>query len=297
MSGRPTLFTAEIAERILERLASGCSLGTVCRDEAMPPPSTVLDWVRQDRDGFAARYQDAREIGNPMQRSHVTVYTDAVAEQLICELRRGRALRDVCDDDGMPSVRTVTRWVENDREGFGARYLEARIAGRAQMARYTLYTPELAELILDELCSGRTLADVCGDPGMPSIRTVNLWVLQNREGFRAPYHEAREIGWLTLSDQMLKIADDCRQDRTLRRNKDGSCEFVVNLAAIRRAQQQINTREWLLSRMLPRVFGNRPSDNIQSQYEADLAEMMQLLNGRTRGLPSEDRPLDANEFK
>jgi hypothetical protein len=296
MTLRPTLFTAEIAERILERLASGCSLNAVCRDDGMPPPSTVLDWVRQDRDGFAARYHDAREIGNPMLRSYVTVYTDAIAERMLCELRRGRALRDVCQDDGMPSVRTVTRWVENDREGFGARYLEARTEGRARMAHYTLYTPELAELILDELCIGRTLADVCSDPGMPSIRTVHHWVLYDREGFRARYHEAREIGCHTRSDQMLDIADDCRNDRTLRRNKDGSCEFVVNLAAFKRAGQRIGARQWLASRMLPAASGHRRLDTA-SQYEADLAEMMQLLDGRTRGLPCDDRPLHENEIK
>jgi hypothetical protein len=69
MSGRPTLYTAEIAERILDALVNGRSLSALCKDQGMPPPSTVLDWVREDREGFAARYQQAREAGNPFMRS------------------------------------------------------------------------------------------------------------------------------------------------------------------------------------------------------------------------------------
>jgi hypothetical protein len=160
----PYLYTAEIAEQILDALTSGRSLSSACEDEGMPPPSTVLDWVREDRDGFAARYQSARQIGNPGARSYTTLYTDAIAERLLCELRRGRALRDVCEDDGMPAVRTIARWVENDREGFAVRYLAARAAGHALMARFMLYTPVIADLILDELCSGRTRATCAKTP-------------------------------------------------------------------------------------------------------------------------------------
>jgi hypothetical protein len=151
-------------------------------------------------------------------RSHTTLYSDAIAEQLLGELRRGRA-RDVCEDDGMPAVRTVARWVENDREGFAVRYLAAGIAGRALMVRFTRYTPEIADLLLDELCDGRLLADVCGDPAMPSVRTVNQWVQADREGFKARYHDAREIGCYTLADQVLDIADDRRNDWILRRSQ------------------------------------------------------------------------------
>jgi hypothetical protein len=290
MSGRPTLYTAEIAARILDALVNGRSLSALCRDEGMPPPSTVLDWVREDREGFAARYQLAREAGNPFMRSHTTLYTDAVAERLLGELRRGRALRDICQDDGMPAVRTVTGWVNTDREGFEARYLEARAAGRARMKRFTLYTPEIAELILDELCSGRSLADLCGDPGMPSIRTIHHWVQEDRDGFEPRYREARDIGCHTLAGQILIIADDASQDWTVRQRDDGTTELVFNPENVKRSQVRIKAREWLLAKMLPARFGDRPSPDAKRDAEADIVEMMKLINGRSRGLPSEDLP-------
>jgi hypothetical protein len=206
------------------------------------------------------------------------------------EPRRGRALRDVCEDDGMPAVRTVARWVENDREGFAVRYLAARIAGRALMVRFTRYTPEIADLLLDELCDGRLLADVCGDPAMPSVRTVNQWVQADREGFKARYHDAREIGCYTLADQVLDIADDHRNDWTLRRSQDGNTELVVDHDNIKRSRLRVDARRWLLSKMLPKAFGDRLNLKPKPDDSSDFAELMKLIDGRTRGLPSDDLP-------
>ena len=42
-------------------MAEGTSLREVCRDNGVPE-SSVRQWVRDDRDGFAARYQMARTL-------------------------------------------------------------------------------------------------------------------------------------------------------------------------------------------------------------------------------------------
>jgi terminase small subunit-like protein len=131
---------------------------------------------------------------------------------------------------------------------------------------------------------------------MPSIRTVHLWVQQDREGFGARYRDARETGCSILAEQMLQIADDISADRIERRNKDGTTEFVVDQGIIKRALVRINTRQWLLSKMLPKRFGDRPNPDTEHDLNAELAEMMKLIDGRTRGLPSEDVPLDMAEL-
>ena len=56
-----TRYTPEFAEKVCERMAEGASLREVCRDNGMPE-SSVRQWVRDDRDGFAARYQAARAL-------------------------------------------------------------------------------------------------------------------------------------------------------------------------------------------------------------------------------------------
>jgi hypothetical protein len=77
--GRLSTFTAEIAETICRRLAEGEPLRAICRDEGMPPESTVRQWALDDVDGFAARYAHARELG-----------IEAMAEQCI----------EIADDSG-----------------------------------------------------------------------------------------------------------------------------------------------------------------------------------------------------
>jgi hypothetical protein len=57
------LYTAELAETILEQLMEGRTLPDVCRDDGMPAAETVRRWVLDDREGFAARYLRARRIG------------------------------------------------------------------------------------------------------------------------------------------------------------------------------------------------------------------------------------------
>lgn len=53
---------AAVGELILQRIAAGESLRTICKDEGMPDRGTVIRWVVADEDGFAAKYARAREI-------------------------------------------------------------------------------------------------------------------------------------------------------------------------------------------------------------------------------------------
>lgn len=57
-------FTQEIAEIICERIANGEGLRSICRDNAMPGRTTVLEWLNRDEAEFAqfrAKYARARE--------------------------------------------------------------------------------------------------------------------------------------------------------------------------------------------------------------------------------------------
>ncbi len=45
MAGRPSSFSQEIAEAICERLASGESLNSMCKDDNLPSITTVMNWL------------------------------------------------------------------------------------------------------------------------------------------------------------------------------------------------------------------------------------------------------------
>lgn len=59
--GRATKYTQALASTICLRLAEGESLRAVCADIGISA-GTVIGWVVDDRDGFAARYTRATEI-------------------------------------------------------------------------------------------------------------------------------------------------------------------------------------------------------------------------------------------
>lgn len=60
--GRPSLYTEDVAAEILERLAEGESLRSICEDAGMPTRAAVHLWVLADREGFSVRYARARAI-------------------------------------------------------------------------------------------------------------------------------------------------------------------------------------------------------------------------------------------
>lgn len=60
-TGRPTLYSDELAADICGRLCSGESLRTICRDDDMPACSTVFKWLNA-RPSFVEHYARAREV-------------------------------------------------------------------------------------------------------------------------------------------------------------------------------------------------------------------------------------------
>jgi hypothetical protein len=59
--GRPSDYSAQIAETICGRLASGESLRAICETEELPDKSTVFRWLASNTD-FRDQYARAREI-------------------------------------------------------------------------------------------------------------------------------------------------------------------------------------------------------------------------------------------
>lgn len=59
-TGRPSIYTRELADTICERLALGESMRTVCASEDMPAMSSVFKWLRE-MEGFSEQYARAKQ--------------------------------------------------------------------------------------------------------------------------------------------------------------------------------------------------------------------------------------------
>jgi hypothetical protein len=191
--------------------------------------------------------------------SRASSYTSAIADDILSQLLAGCSLTVICADRGMPPRRTIEQWVHDDRDGFGTRFRAARKIAGAKGGGPTVYTPELADWILDGLMQGRSLAAVCRDPDMPMPSTVRNWAEEDREGFAGRYKLAREIGYEIMADEVVDIADNCPTLVIERRRKDGTIKFIAVRGNVARARLRVKARQWLLSKTLPRRYGNRPN--------------------------------------
>ncbi len=86
---------------------------------------------------------------------------------------------------------------------------------------------------------------------MPGYATVYRWLEENTS-FRELYARAREIGWSRLSEQILELSDDSRHDWV---TVDG--ERRVDHENVQRSRLMVDTRKWLLSKVLPKIYGDR----------------------------------------
>ena len=87
---------------------------------------------------------------------------------------------------------------------------------------------------------------------MPHESTVRHWVLQDTNGLRDRYNQAREIGYMCMADDMIEIADDSAADWI---EVDG--ERRVNKEVVQRSRLRVDTRKWMLAKALPKIFGDR----------------------------------------
>lgn len=119
------------------------------------------------------------------------------------------------------------------------------------------YTPELAAEICERLASGESLRSICKSAHMPDEKAVRYWAAQPDHPFSEHYIRAREIGYLAMADEILEIADDGSNDWMEREGKNGEPAFVLNGEHVQRSRLRVDTRKWVLAKMLPKVFGDK----------------------------------------
>lgn len=119
------------------------------------------------------------------------------------------------------------------------------------------FTAPLGKALCKMLASGMTLNEVCRRPLMPPESTVRSWAIDPAHPFSAKYVRAREIGYAKMADQIIDIADHSVNDYMRRVTKDGGVETLINREVLERTRLRIETRKWLLSKALPKMFGDK----------------------------------------
>jgi hypothetical protein len=160
------------------------------------------------------------------------------------------------------------------------------IAAAQGPANSYIYTNAIADEICSGLAEGKPLKSICRTKGMPSIATVIAWTLDLSHPFAERYACARDIGYRHLADEILEISDAAKGDFV--EDEDG--RKTVDHEAIARARLRVDSRKWLLSKVLPRIYGDRVTTEhtgpnggaIQVDVQNRVNEFLQKLDAIAR---------------
>lgn len=126
------------------------------------------------------------------------------------------------------------------------------------------------------------MREVCRQEGMPPESTVRGWAVDDREGFAAHYARSREIGYQTMADEIMEISDDGQND-WMERNGEDNEGWQVNGEALGRSRLRVDTRKWMLSKTLPKIYGDKIDVNNKHDISDPLKELFtQISNSGKR---------------
>lgn len=135
-----------------------------------------------------------------------------------------------------------------------------------------VYSRALAERICARLATGESLRAICRDPGMPSEMAVRLWAIEDKgaetgAGFASQYTRARELGCHSIAEEIIEISDE---------EPVGPDGYVDN-GAIQRARHRTDSRRWFLSKMMPRQFGDKVTQEIVGSEDQPIVARIELV--------------------
>lgn len=122
----------------------------------------------------------------------------------------------------------------------------------AKVGRPSSYTKEVGDQICSLLADGQSARSICRQLGMPNWSTLWRWS-RDIEEFRSQYAEARQLCLEAWAQDIVIISED--QSRDLQ--PDGKGGFKSDNTAVNRDRLRVDTRKWILSKLLPKQYGEK----------------------------------------
>ena len=133
---------------------------------------------------------------------------------------------------------------------------------------------EITALVCSEIANGKSLRSILeGDENLPSVPTFLDWVLASPE-LAEHYAHARQLSYQLLADDLVSISDE-----NYTTDEHGVRERLSS-EAIQRNRLRVDTRKWMLGKMLPKLYG----DKLQTEHTGKDGGPIQLQAVDLRGL-------------
>ena len=124
------------------------------------------------------------------------------------------------------------------------------------MARPSIFTQALADVICERIANGESLRRICmDDENMPAISSVMRWLSEDK-AFSEQYARAREIQAEGFFDEIADIADNASNDWMEACDPDNP-GYRLNGEHISRSKLRVDARKWMLAKMLPKKYGDK----------------------------------------
>lgn len=125
--------------------------------------------------------------------------------------------------------------------------------------------------VIEHVCQQMTItgrsvrAILKEDKGMPGRTVFMEWLADAKHQELAnQYAQAMQSRWLNMADELVEISDDDVEDVFLDPQFDeagnpipGMTKRRPNNVTVQRHRLRVDTRKWVLSKMLPRVYGDK----------------------------------------
>ena len=115
------------------------------------------------------------------------------------------------------------------------------------------WTPTLMGLVLVHIAEGNSLRETAKSLDISASAIIRQ--VQADEIFAKQYARAKEIQLEQLADEILAISDE-NPIAVITFGENGVKE-CVDAAAIQRNRLRVDSRKWLLSKLVPKVYGDK----------------------------------------
>ena len=139
---------------------------------------------------------------------------------------------------------------------------QAHQAAQTGQKGLLMFSQDKADAICAALSSGSSLRSAAKSAGV-GVQTVLDWTKAN-EAFSGQYARAREVGYALLADDIIQISDEAEYEPVPGAHpEDEPREVRFDNTAVARNRLRVDSRKWMLSKMLPKIYG----DKIEATHE------------------------------
>jgi hypothetical protein len=130
-----------------------------------------------------------------------------------------------------------------------------------------VYEDQVFEGIIHRHSQGENLLKILGEPGMPEWATFWRRVVASSgdERLRALYRDARESWAERKVEETMEISEEDPLLAIQRQGEKDDTQIVrVDGAAVQHQKLRVDTRKWLVSKVLPKLYGDRVANVVQN---------------------------------